>query len=102
MNNRTDDTCQAAGSERPILEGTDQTAGKPSEPCPKGTPWCQRHDEDTCWSRSFLVGDTHLDVARGSTGLALYGLDDFQNAPDLQTARQIADAILTLIAEVER
>lgn len=68
------------------------------------TQWCVRHDEEVCWSRSILVGETHIDVAMSpsQSGPRLYGLDDFQDAIDLDTARQVAAAITELLEEVSR
>ena len=43
MNNRTDDTCQAAGAERPIFDGANETVGKPSRACPERA-WCTMTD----------------------------------------------------------
>jgi hypothetical protein len=75
-----------------------------ADACPAGTSWCVRHDEDVCWSRSILVGETHIDVAMSPSrsGPALYGLDDFQDAIDLEAARQVLEAIAELLEEVGR
>ncbi len=72
--------------------------------CPDATPWCRRHDENVCWSRSILVGETHLDIAMApDEPMTLYGLNDFEDASvDLDTARQIAAAITELLEEVGR
>jgi len=99
MQNSSESSRQTTQHEETIDNG--ETAGKPSQPCPAGTPWCRRHDETVCWSRSILVDETHIDIAKSSTDLTLYGLGDFRDAPNLDTARRIAEAITTLIDEVE-
>lgn len=102
MNHATQDPDTTARPERAM----DNDRGTPAASCPDGTPWCRRHEDGICWSRSILVGDeTLLDVSNGNPEgrLKLYGLSDLDtDGLDMEVARQVADAITSLAEEVSR
>lgn len=66
--------------------------------------WCRGHHdegEDWCTSRPIEIGDTYLDVTTGNADRRprLGGLDQLPDTVDLDTAEQIAKAVLELVHE---
>ncbi len=103
MNHATHDPDTSARPERAMDNDNGST---PDEQCPDGTPWCRRHEDGICWSRSVLVGEeTLLDISNGNPEgrLKLYGLSDLDtDGLGLEVALQVAAAITLLAEEVER
>lgn len=74
--------------------------------CPRGIAWCHRHadDGDYCWSRTIQVREAQLAISNGTQDgrLKLWGLGEFEDdAVHLDTARDVVDAIATLLGEVQ-